>query len=506
MASQIDSTNNHQPLTPAERVWGQPNLRGMRGFLPLVAPYVVLGEFADLNDLLNAMPVITKAGQAGLLAENKLRQACDQLKDHTPSIQALIHTLNSQDPTEAEKDSLAQDLVMLFRDYQYLKMGYLFESVHHGDASASPKLPSNIAQPLVLLADVFQQKPWLEYASGYVLVNSQFQQVITADKVNLIRQWHGGRDEFYFQTVHSIIEWETPELFAAIADVIEAVESANELQITAGMRQGIAITRKMLAGLKQMTKLSRPAYYSSDVRPQIQGLVGNCGEGKLFPEAGVYFEAQSLAANQESGVYINDIRGQTGAQSSIIPLLDNFLGITDFYAPGHNPLTNMLREFRYYRPRPHTALLELVESEHKRLNLRHTLKNKVPLLLAEWTQVVAQFREFHFFLAMAYIVKPGKAAPKTQSRAVGTGGSPTPSYLPQHVKESLEALADSLSMVDVAQLSPQEQQLVHSLHDYLAQTFIANDERSKVVGDYLAGKKTQSELEESVDSTETAVQ
>ena len=516
-------------LTPSMRIWGWPNLRTMKGFLPQIEPYTLGGDFQPIDDLLKAMPVNLAKGEKGLLGQNQFRKAADGLFDASQLIQDAIQEYEaSQD--ETQRNQIIFDLAMLFRDYQYLKMGYLFEGVHHGEAQAASKLPVQIANPLVILACLFEQKPWLEYASGYVLLNSLFGDEILADQVKLQRMWHGGSDEFFFQTVHSVIEWQTPKAFEAIADILEAIDEVSstdvdpdlvfssdqsvKARISDALDRGIQATQLMLDHLKTMTRLSRPAYYSSDVRPQIQGLVGNCGEGKLFGGEGVFFESDQIhtldadLAQQQTeanGGWINSIRGQTGAQSSIIPLLDNFLGVHLFYASGENALTQMLREFRSYRPKPHTALLEAVESESVRLKVFERLKDHWPLQHAQWVSMVAQFREFHYYLAMAYIVKPGHKAPKNQSRAVGTGGSPTPRYLPQHLCETLDALKVILKDMDLSNLSTDELSLANELKIYSEKTQVTNQQRANVVGDYLDGNANIEALDEALESTKDAV-
>ncbi|MBA3573160.1 MAG: hypothetical protein H0W34_14575 [Pyrinomonadaceae bacterium] len=51
-------------------------------------------------------------------------------------------------------------------------------------------------------------------------------------------------------------------------------------------------------------------------------------------------------------------RGETGAQSSIIPALDSALGI----AHAENPFTVFLGEMRHCMPPAHRAYLEMLES------------------------------------------------------------------------------------------------------------------------------------------------
>jgi indoleamine 2,3-dioxygenase len=494
--------SKHQsPPTPAERVWGRPALDEMRGFLPLRAPNIVRGDFDIINNLLEAMPVIRKDENgkqcAGLLAKNEFRSRTHTLPDLSPKITQLANQLSDTGLTETDKDDIAFNCAMLFRDYQYLKMGYLFEPLLDGHAQAENCLPQNIAQPLYLLANLFGRKPWLEYASGYVLANSDFSHRITPHDIRLIRQWHGGPDEFYFQTVHSVIEWETPQLFSALHSIFQNIQTLNLIGLQNAMASGIGITQRMLGTLKCMPKLSRPAYYSADVRPQIQGLIGNTGNSKLFAERGVFFEGCGDESYREkSGKWINDIRGQTGAQSSIIPLLDNALGITEFYDPEDNPLSQMLRAFRDYRPTPHVALLERVEATQKALHSREILKQAAPLKLAHWCHTICQFREFHYFLAMAYIVKPGlKHQPTSQSRNIGTGGSPTPSYLPQNVQFTLRALIDALDAVPTTRMNRSDQRLYDLLRQDADQMSEKNQHRSRTVGNYLDGQAPESQLD-----------
>lgn len=500
--AKMDNTASEQSnRTVAERVWGRPALDQMRGFLPLQAPTIVTDTFEPVNNLLQQMPVIRKTDDGksvpGLLAKNEFRQHSQSLPDLSEHIKQYQAQLNDPGCSEQEKDEIAYRCAMIFRDYQYLKMGYLFEPVHHGNAQAELNLPENIAHPLYLLAKIFDRKPWLEYASGYVLSNSDFGADITPHDVRLFRSWHGGPDEFYFQTVHSVIEWETPQLFSALHSMYTNVHQGNAIGIRNAMATGISVTQRMLANLKLMPKLSRPAYYSADVRPQIQGLTGNTGEGKLFDERGVFYEGCGQTQhNGKTGEWMKDIRGQTGAQSSIVPLLDNAIGITDFYQSEDNPLSRMLRDFRDYRPAPHVELLNKVEATQGALSARTALKEVSPLQLAQWCHTICEFREFHYYLAMAYIVKPGlKNQPASQSRNIGTGGSPTPSYLPQNVQFTLTALGDSLDAINTATLTPTDRRLYDSLRKEADRMGDNNQQRSGVVGAYLDGQEPESQLD-----------
>lgn len=74
----------------------------------------------------------------------------------------------------------------------------------------------------------------------------------------------------------------------------------------------------------------------------------------MFPN-GVIYEG----VDDEPRAY----RGESGANDSIIPTLDNLFELTDRMP--NNPLTEILKEFRTYRPVNHTEWLNYVYVEAK---------------------------------------------------------------------------------------------------------------------------------------------
>jgi len=57
-------------------------------------------------------------------------------------------------------------------------------------------------------------------------------------------------------------------------------------------------------------------------------------------------------------------RGESGANDSIIPTLDNLLQVPDWLP--ENPLTEALKEFRTYRPKNHNDWLSYVYDEARK--------------------------------------------------------------------------------------------------------------------------------------------
>ena len=61
-------------------------------------------------------------------------------------------------------------------------------------------------------------------------------------------------------------------------------------------------------------------------------------------------------------------RGESGANDSIIPTLDNLLEVTALLPK--NPLTEILKDFRRYRPQNHQEWLSYLEKRASDLKVR----------------------------------------------------------------------------------------------------------------------------------------
>lgn len=97
---------------------------------------------------------------------------------------------------------------------------------------------------------------------------------------------------------------------------------------------------RIIVSQLKMFNASDPRNYETFVRPWIFGWRGNPDF-----EQGVVFEGAKAEPTQ--------LRGETGAQSTIIPSLDVMLGITH----KADALRTMLTELEAYRPKPHRDFL-----------------------------------------------------------------------------------------------------------------------------------------------------
>jgi len=137
---------------------------------------------------------------------------------------------------------------------------------------------------------------------------------------------------------------------------------------------------------------------------------------------------------EDYGGIAQNFRGETGAQSSIIPALDAALGIVH----AEDILRRYLREMRDYMPPRHRAFIETVEAgpSVRDYVLRH--RGARPGLRDAYNAAVdgiELFRSTHLEYARNYIVKQSQGG-KRNPTDVGTGGTPFVPYLKKHRAET----------------------------------------------------------------------
>jgi indoleamine 2,3-dioxygenase len=119
-----------------------------RGFLPRMDPIVQLPpDFDVLESILQRMPVKTKSGAPGLLAEGRLgdtvAQELSDLTDTVDKYKTNLPLVNA-----------------LYRDYSFLASAYLLEPCHQRFIRGEPYglgrnvLPASIARPIARCAEM----------------------------------------------------------------------------------------------------------------------------------------------------------------------------------------------------------------------------------------------------------------------------------------------------------------------------------------------------------------
>ena len=128
------------------------------------------------------------------------------------------------------------------------------------------------------------------------------------------------------------------------------------------------------------------------------------------------------------------LRGETGAQSSIVPVLDALLGVA--HAP--DPLREYLDEMRDYMPPRHRAFLEARRGAVRlRAAAVRELRRRAPELAEAYDACLRwleAFRTLHLDYAARYI--HAQAGGGANPSDVGTGGTPFMKYLRKHRDET----------------------------------------------------------------------
>ena len=288
---------------------------------------------------------------------------------------------------------------------------------------AAQTIPAKLAKPWVQVANLCGRPPVLSYES-YALDNwFRFDQEgpIECGNIGLIQNFWGGADEEWFILIHVDIEARAARAVNAIP---RAIEANTEEELLAAMETVAESLSAMHATMTRMPEWCDPYIYFNRVRPYIHGWKNN----PATPN-GVVYEG-------EFGGKPQLLRGETGAQSSIVPCLDGMLGV------GHkdDPLKEYLMEMRTYQPPKHRAFLEWEEqSSRVRERVSSSRSRELHEMYDQCVAAVESFRSLHLEYAAKYIFSQLQKDEKNPSQ-VGTGGTPFMVYLKKHRDETGEHL------------------------------------------------------------------
>ncbi len=289
-----------------------------------------------------------------------------------------------------------------------------------GDAAQT--LPSVLARPWVAVAERMGRPPILSYQS-YALDNwYRFDPAgpIECGNIGLIQNFWGGADEEWFILIHVDIEFKAARAITAIPGAIAAAQSGDAASLASALTQIAESVDQMQATMERMPEWCDPYIYFHRVRPYIHGWKNN----PATPN-GVVYEG-------EFGGQPQILRGETGAQSSIVPCLDGLLGV------GHenDPLKEYLMEMRTYKPPQHRAYLEWIEANSGVREFVTTRNDEgLTAVYNRCLEAVEKFRSLHLEYAAKYIFSQIQKDEKNPSQ-VGTGGTPFMVYLKKHRDET----------------------------------------------------------------------
>lgn len=292
----------------------------------------------------------------------------------------------------------------------------------------------------------------MEYAGSYALFNYRLEDPkggMEYSNLRLIRAFEHGLDpsssEAGFVLVHIDMVRNSGPLVAGTVDALRAAGDARaglgggtierRRELNAGLSSVLGAMRKINGVMETMWSKSRPTEYTS-FRTFIFGITSQ----SMFPNGVVY-------EGLDNGGEPLSFRGESGANDSIVPLMDNLLQLP----MPNTPLTEILNDFREYRPSNHKAFLLHVKEQSLDVDLKHFAlglgatpqgDEEEKGLLREsrslWIQVLDQVRDFrwrHWCFAREYILK-------RTSHPTATGGSPIVTWLPNQLEAVLEEMAN----------------------------------------------------------------
>ncbi|MDX1902149.1 MAG: hypothetical protein SFW66_09155 [Gammaproteobacteria bacterium] len=365
------------------------------GFLPATAPLKKLPAAFDVWEQ-------TALHLPKLLLSNQLR--------HILAKMPVFPVAKLKSPAEIERAML----ILSFLGHAYV----------WGTKPPADKIPTSLAKPWCEVANILQRPPVLSYAS-YALHNwyrIDPEGPIACGNIALLQNFLGGVDEEWFVLIHIDIEARIVPALSVLALAQQAAEE-NDLDTLAQHLTTIADALEAICDtLDRMPEKCDPYIYYNRVRPYIHGWKNN----PALPNGLVYEGVDSTP---------QFFRGETGAQSTIIPSLDATLGITH----ENDELSIYLREMREYMPIEHRDFLG--DLEKKGPIVRTCVQNqheKYPALRELYNQCVSlmvRFRLTHLQYAATYIHQQSQQS-SANSTIVGTGGTPFMKYLKKHEVES----------------------------------------------------------------------
>jgi indoleamine 2,3-dioxygenase len=276
----------------------------------------------------------------------------------------------------------------------------------------------------------------MSYAAAYTLYNYRFEDPSIATdsygNLRLIRAFERGLDpsssEAGFVLTHVDMVKHSPSLILGTTQLLDAVAThADRTSANSALQMLLGSMNAIESSMEAMWTHSRPADYLS-YRTFIFGITNQ----SMFPSGVIY-----AGHNHDKPM---SFRGESGANDSIIPLLDALLEIP---MPA-NPLTEILKDFRSYRPKPHREFLAYVRNVAQELGVKDycTCKpegegqeTETTVLYLRLLDTVRSFRWRHWLFAREYIIRRSK-------HPTATGGSPIVTWLPNQLFAVMDLMCE----------------------------------------------------------------
>ncbi len=370
--------------------------------------------FLPVHDPLTRLPKAFDAWETVALRLPKLL-ASDQVRRTIADLPPF--------PVEAINDCRERERAMVL-------LSYLGHAYVWGGPRPELILPARLAVPWYQIAESLGRPPVLSYSS-YALHNFfrfDASREIECGNLALIQNFLGGIDEEWFILIHVEIERKAAPAIAVLHDCLDAAEAGEHEQLGILLSQVESSLSSMYAALRRMPEHCEPFIYYHRVRPYIHGWKNHPD----IPDGVIYEGVKAYRGHPQQ------FRGETGAQSAIVPALDAMLGVKH----KEDQLSAYLWEMRTYMPPAHRAFIESLERRTPvRPFVQRAGRQPLTSVFNACVEALEAFRSLHLEYAAAYIFRQAQTDAKNP-HAVGTGGTPFMEYLKKHRDETAEHVLD----------------------------------------------------------------
>ena len=326
-------------------------------------------------------------------------------------ISNVVNEINQEKDISSLSTSQLERAMLL---YSYIGHAYMW-----GKEDIDDIIPKNIAITWYKISEKLQRPPILSYAS-YALNNWSLldeSKPLTVENIKILQNFLSGVDEDWFIMIHVAIEHEAKNILGSLKKYFldEDTEKGN-------LEDALVSIKEINKIMNRMPEKCDPYIYYNRVRPYIFGWKNN----PATPQGVIYEGVEEYKGKPQL------FRGETGAQSSIVPALDALLGVTH----SNDPLREYLDEMRLYMPKDHRELLNNLDewSENNRNNL--DIDKDSVMIINDLIDEVHAFRAKHLEYARVYIFEQSLTN-NSNSNIVGTGGTPFMKYLDKHLQETV---------------------------------------------------------------------
>ena len=339
----------------------------------------------------------------------------------TNKVQPTINSLSKNDLSVNDLfiEGRAKNIRLAMVHLSFIAHAYVW-----GGSKPESSLPEVLAKPWNKVAQTLGRPPILSYASycldNWFKINED--EKISLENVGLITNFLGGVDEDWFVTIHVCIEHAASEAVTAAIELSKMTVENSEDDILGHLKSITKSLQEVNRIFSRTPEKCDPYIYYHRVRPFIFGSKDN-------PDLkeGLIYEGEF---DNKPQFY----RGETGAQSAIMPLLDGALGVHHT----NDNLRHYLNEMRDYMPPDHRKMIEDAESSSQTTKLIKDSK----VLSDEYDNCLEEIRAFraqHLEFAGTYINKQSQIKStfgRGGSTVTGTGGTPFMQYLKKHRDET----------------------------------------------------------------------